>query len=97
MLAILIAAAGCSRVPEGDPENGPRWYKLYRCVGCHGENGTGGRGPVIADLSLSYGKFLNTLRSPNSAIMPAYGEDRLPDKDAAEIYLWLRQQKKGSI
>ena len=85
---------GCSATPEGNPAEGERWFKLYRCVGCHGESGSGGKGPVIAGISLNYNRFLHKLRAPNSAIMPAYDQQRLPDSDAAEIYLWLKQQKK---
>ncbi|MDW7772079.1 MAG: cytochrome c [Desulfobulbaceae bacterium] len=90
----FLLSAGCSRVPEGNVEDGERWYKLHRCNGCHGEDGTGGRGPVLAGTPLSFNRFLHKVRSPDSAIMPAYGNDRLPDKDAGEIYLWLLQQNK---
>lgn len=89
----LLLLAGCSSMPEGDPANGARWYKLYRCNGCHGENGSGGKGPVIAGTELNYNRFLHKLRSPDSAIMPAFDANRLPEKDAGEIYLWLLQQK----
>lgn len=67
---------------------------MYRCNGCHGDNGSGGKGPVIAGTSLSFNRFLHKLRSPDSAIMPAFDENRLPVKDAGEIYLWLVRQGK---
>jgi mono/diheme cytochrome c family protein len=93
LFCILLVSA-CNRTPEGNAANGGRWYKLYRCNGCHGENGSGGKGPVIADTSLSYYHFLHKLRSPNSPIMPTFDKKQVPDQDAAEIYLWLQQQKK---
>lgn len=94
VLTFFLLSEGCSRVPEGNAENGARWFKLYRCIGCHGENGSGGKGPVIAGTSLTFKRFLHKLRSPNSAIMPSFDENRLPEKDAGEIYLWLVQQDK---
>jgi len=92
VIIFLCLAGGCTRMPEGNPANGARWFKLYRCVGCHGENGSGGKGPVIAGTSLSFYRFLHKLRSPNSAIMPVFDKHRLPEKDAGEIYLWLQKQ-----
>lgn len=89
---LFPALYGCSKTPEGNPANGGRWFKLYRCVGCHGENGSGGKAPVIAGISLSYNRFLHKLRAPHSSIMPVFDKQRLPESDAAEIYLWLKQQ-----
>jgi len=88
----LLFLSGCFQSPTGDPANGGRWYKLYRCVGCHGENGSGGKGPVIAKTSLSFWRFLHKLREPNSAIMPVFDKQKVSDQDAGEIYLWLQQQ-----
>ncbi len=87
---LLLLSTGCTSMPEGDPENGERWFRMNRCNGCHGEKGTGGKGPVIAGLKLSYRQFIRKVRAPDSAIMPAFEADRLSDKDAVEIYLWLQ-------
>ena len=92
---LLLLGSACTSMPEGNAENGERWFRMNRCNGCHGEKGTGGRGPVIAGLQLSYRQFISKLRAPNSAIMPPFEPNRLSNEDAADIYLWLRLQKKN--
>ena len=104
VLAILFSlfiSSACTPMPEGNAGNGERWFRMNRCNGCHGEKGSGGigpngaKGPVIAGLELNYGRFLRQLRNPNSAIMPSFSENQLSDKDAADIFLWLKDQKKS--
>jgi mono/diheme cytochrome c family protein len=90
--AVMLSA--CSAMPEGNATDGERWFKLYRCIGCHGKGGSGGRGPVIAGISLSQKKFLHKLRNPRSAVMPTFTSQHVSDQDAADIYTWLKQQKK---
>lgn len=94
LLPLFLLLPACSTMPQGNAADGERWYRLYRCNGCHGENGTGGRGPVLAETALRFGPFLRKIRSPGSTIMPAYDPQQLPDKDAADIYLWLRSPIK---
>lgn len=98
-LLILIATCfplvpACSSPPQGKAEDGIRWFRLNRCNGCHGEGGNGGRGPVLASTDLSFRKFINKLRAPNSAIMPTFDRETLSDQDAADIYAWLRDQER---
>lgn len=95
ILALLLGA--CSRLPQGNAANGGRWYSLNRCNGCHGERGSGGRGPMIAGTALSFHRFLGKIRSPRSEIMPAFTPDRLSDQDAADIYLWLHANQFKEI
>ena len=92
--ALLLFVSGCSSMPEGNPDDGERWFRMNRCNGCHGEKGTGGKGPVIAGLKLSYRQFKHKLRAPNSPVMPVFEQKLLSDKDAADIYLWLQSQKQ---
>lgn len=100
MICLLVSLSACNTIPEGNPADGLRWYTLNRCNGCHGEDSLGGKGPaiskgpVLAGTSLSFNKFRKKLRAPHSGIMPAYSADKLSDKDAGEIYLWLLEQKK---
>ena len=91
-VVLLFLCSACSSMPEGNPDDGERWFRMNRCNGCHGEKGTGGRGPVIAGLKLSYRQFRHKLREPKSAIMPTFEQARLSDKDAADIFLWLQAQ-----
>ena len=99
-IALVLFAAGsaCSQMPQGNPDNGERWYRLNRCNGCHGEKGIGGKGvgtkgPPLAGLTLSSKQFIKKIRTPNSGIMPAYEAERLSDQDTADIYAWLKLQK----
>ncbi|MCL7489027.1 MAG: cytochrome c [Desulfobulbaceae bacterium] len=90
--AILFIGSSCTSVPDGNPDNGERWYRMNRCNGCHGEKGKGGKAPAIAGLSFSYRQFIRKIRKPDSAIMPAFSSNLLSDADAADIYLWLQDQ-----
>ena len=91
-LWLLVLPTSCSQPPTGNPDNGKRWFSLYRCNGCHGENGTGGRAVEIAGLEMRYSAFLRKLRNPGSSIMPSFPRDKVSDQDGADIYLWLRNR-----
>ena len=93
LFILALALAACGGTPRGSADDGKRWYSLYRCNGCHGEGGSGGKGPVIAGTGLSFRRFLGKLRAPNSAIMPTFAREQLPDQDAADIYLWLQTKR----
>ena len=87
-LALLFAACG---TPQGNAEDGKRWYLLNRCHACHGPEGDGGgRGPAIANTAMSFRSFLSTVRDAGSLIMPKYSEERIPTQDVADIYAWLK-------
>jgi len=92
-LQALILSA-CNNRPQGNAADGARWYRLNRCDGCHGEGGTGGKGPVLAATDLSFRQFVHKIRAPHSTVMPSFDPEQLPDKDAADIYLWLRSRGK---
>lgn len=93
-ISFLVLTSACTPIPEGNPENGERWFRMNRCNGCHGEKGIGGKGPQIAGLQLSYRRFINKVRKPNSAIMPTFPKEQLSNNDAADIYLWLQNLNK---
>ena len=92
LFLLLPFWTACTTMPEGNAGNGERWFRMNRCNGCHGEKGVGGKGPVIAGLDLNYGKFIKKLRTPNSAIMPSFNKEQVSDTDAADMYLWLKDQ-----
>ena len=88
-LTIFILISGCT-TPEGNPEDGKRWYIMHTCYACHGEDGKGrGGGPAITGLDMSYRSFVKRLRHSETAIMPAYGADKISDQDAADILAYL--------
>lgn len=90
LIILFFAPAACTGAPQGNAVDGKRWYSLHRCNGCHGEEGGGRKGPVLAGTDLGYRRFLGKLRNPKSAVMPAFTREQLSDQDAADIYLWLQ-------
>lgn len=92
VLLFLTSSAllsGCSS-PEGNADNGKRWYRMHNCFGCHGENGNDGKGPNIAGLEMSYRDFVHRLRNAETAIMPAFAKETINDQDSADILAFLK-------
>ena len=93
---LLLACGGylflcsCSAPPQGNIDEGKRWFGLHHCDGCHGSDGTGGKAPVIRGYAFTYNKLLNKLRKPDSNIMPSYPEDSLSNKQVADILSYLQ-------
>lgn len=89
---ILIAAvstlAACSP-PDGNADDGKRWYMMNNCYGCHGLHGNDGKGPEINTDNLSFRKFLAVIRDAGSPIMPKFPEEKVSRQDAADMYVWL--------
>ena len=80
-------------VPTGDAGNGKRVYLADGCFECHGRSGQGGAmnypAPALAQLELPVESFVAFLRSaPND--MPTYSVAVLSDKEATDIYAFLR-------
>jgi mono/diheme cytochrome c family protein len=78
---------------SGDAANGKRLYLATGCFECHGRSGQGGAFnypvPPLAGLQQPVEAFLAFLRdAPND--MPAYSATVLPDKDATDIYAFIR-------
>lgn len=88
LLAMAIFS-GC-KPPEGSPEDGRRWYSMHNCNACHGELTEKGGSIEILPLTMSYASFLKRLREQDSPIMPTYSPEKISDKDAADIYLFLK-------
>jgi mono/diheme cytochrome c family protein len=92
-LALLFSAAAllvsCT-TPPGNADDGKKWYGMYNCLKCHGENGKNGRAAAIAALSMGYGHFERILRDPYSPSMPRFPESKVSKQDAADISAWLK-------
>ena len=89
--ALLFSACN---TPNGNAENGKRWYAMHNCSACHGENGNDGRAAHIAGIDMGFGSFVRLLRNPYSPSMPQFPESKLPEADAADIYAWLKSMPK---
>ena len=78
--------------PTGNADNGKKLYRETGCYQCHGLAGQGAMmtGPRVSRTELAFDGFLNQLRHPVNQ-MPPYEAAVLPDRDAADIYAYLRQ------
>jgi mono/diheme cytochrome c family protein len=89
----FAAAALAQNAGSGDAADGKRTYLADGCFACHGRAGQGGAmnypAPAIAQVEMPLESFLAYLRdAPND--MPAYSTSVLSDKEAADIYAFLR-------
>jgi mono/diheme cytochrome c family protein len=87
------AAALAQNAGTGDAANGKRVYLADGCFECHGRVGQGGAmnypAPALAQVEMPIESFMAFLRNgPND--MPAYSASVLSDKEAADIYAFLR-------
>jgi mono/diheme cytochrome c family protein len=96
-VAGLILAAGptCAQQaspPVGDVVNGKTLYVQVGCYQCHGLAGQGAltTGPRVLRTDFPYQAFLAQLRHPVNQ-MPPYEAAVLSDRDAADLYAYLRQ------
>jgi len=72
-----------------DLGRGQQVFIDQKCVSCHGFKAEGGIGPTLAHLDMSFPVFLEQVRAP-VAPMPGYDAFMVTDKDAYDIYGWLR-------
>jgi mono/diheme cytochrome c family protein len=95
-LGVVIGQAAkvsAQDAPSGDAGNGKRVYLADGCFQCHGRSGQGGAfnypAPAIAQVEMPAESFVAFLReAPRD--MPTYSTAVLSDKDANDIYAFLR-------
>ena len=103
------APAGNANPPTspvtGNSTNGKALYYNYSCYGCHGFNGETGRafvGNWSTNLSTedNFIKFLrgraNVAPPAPSTNMPNFAENTLSDKQAKDIYAYIRTFKSNA-
>lgn len=85
-----------SQTSSGSAQNGQKLFHADSCWECHGTVGQGGgfSGPRLAPMALSYEAFIYQLRTPRNQ-MPPFEAKVVPDKDAADIYAFLKSIPKG--
>jgi mono/diheme cytochrome c family protein len=90
--AIRPAGGQQMAAPAGNADNGKRLFQETGCYQCHGLAGQGAlmTGPRVSRTELPFDGFLNQLRHPVNQ-MPPYEAAIVSDKDAADIYAYLRQ------
>jgi len=88
----------------GNSGNGKALYYAYSCYACHGYNGETGRafvGNWSSNLASeeSFIRFLrgraNVAPLPPSTSMPNFAENTLSDKQAKDIYAYIRTFKSA--
>lgn len=88
---VITLSLATNGKPTGNPENGQRWYSMNNCDSCHGEWGANGMAPEIAGMELGFGSFMKNLRKPKSVTKPTYTEAEISAQDAADMYVWLKE------
>ena len=91
MLVFLLFAGAAMAWAQnaGDPENGKRLFVADGCWQCHNYNGSGGRqGARLAQTKLTTQGFITYIRKPRT--MPAYSAKVLSDKEATDIWAYIR-------
>ena len=90
LVFLLLAGAAMARAQNtGDPENGKRLFLTDGCWQCHNYNGSGGRqGARLAQTKLSAQGLINYIRKPRT--MPAYSAKVLSDKEATDIWAYIK-------
>ena len=86
----------------GNAASGKALYSTYGCYACHGFNGETGARPFVGrwgNLATEQ-QFLTFLRAranvaplAPSTSMPSFSESALPDKQAKDIYAYIRTFK----
>jgi mono/diheme cytochrome c family protein len=84
------AEAQSAPAPAGDPERGKAVWALGNtsCRNCHGGDGEGAFGPVLAGRKLPYERFRGYVRNP-AGRMPAYVESQLTDQEIADLVAYF--------
>ncbi|MCG6929851.1 MAG: cytochrome c [Desulfofustis sp.] len=88
VLAVFFLSA-CS-APNGNPQDGKRWYVMNNCFACHGPHGNDGKAPDISNLEMNYWFFKRKIRNAGSPIMPKYPEEKISEQDVADLYAFLK-------
>ena len=86
------AAAQQASSPAGNAAHGKALFREIGCYQCHGLAGQGAlmTGPRVSRTELPLDAFLNQLRHPVNQ-MPPYEAAVVSDRDAADIYAYLKQ------
>jgi mono/diheme cytochrome c family protein len=96
-IAILVPTIGevsaqQATAPAGNADHGKALYRETGCYQCHGLAGQGAimTGPRVSRTEMPFEGFVGQLRRPANQ-MPPYEAAIMSDRDAADIYAYLRQ------
>ena len=102
------APSASGSVPQGDPTRGAQTFGSAGCTACHGANLEGGIGAKLNPIQKFPGvsdplspQFLETTirhgRSGDTGFstqMPAFGTDKLSDRDLADVVSYIVSQNR---
>jgi len=91
LVLLVLAGAVMARAQNttGDAENGKRLFLADGCWQCHNYNGAGGRqGARLAQTKLTAQGLISYIRKPRT--MPAYSEKVLSDREATDIWAYIK-------
>ena len=90
LIFLVLGIAAIARAQNtGDIENGKRLFLADGCWQCHNYNGSGGRqGVRLAQTKLTAQGLISYIRKPRT--MPAYSAKVLSDKEATDIWAYIR-------
>ena len=83
-----------ANLPAGDATRGAQLYLKNGCWQCHGYGAATGTAPALVMMGFRADSFVSYLRNPRTRTMPLYSAKVVPDADAADIYAFIRAQKK---
>ncbi len=91
LFVVLGMATALATEPSGSAASGQKFYIAKGCYECHGTKAQGSSvsGPRLAPPAPPFEAFLSELRHPMSD-MPPYSSAVLSDRDAADIYAFLK-------
>ena len=75
--------------PAGNAQKGKEAFADHMCASCHGAEGQGAVGPVLAPPPRVFGDFTRYVRQPTGK-MPPFTPQALSDADLADIYAFLQ-------
>ena len=100
MLGLSVALTGCggdgSSTQEMAAQSPGQEVFLNNCVGCHNGGGDPPRpnNVILGSPAMASAEALEKLvRQPTSAMMPAFGADKLSSEEVAELHAYLASVK----
>jgi mono/diheme cytochrome c family protein len=97
LVVTLAGGMALAQGPAGDAGRGKDMFgKKYMCYTCHGWDGHGGSGAVLAGLKLNQAGFNSYVRKGGAGSvgvggrMPAYTTKTVPEQDLADIFAYLK-------
>jgi mono/diheme cytochrome c family protein len=80
----------------GNVQKGKEAFAMHMCATCHGPEGQGAVGPLLAPPPRVFGDFTRYVRQP-AGKMPPFTRQALSDADLADIYAFLQSANPAPV